>query len=90
MKKDVHARLRIYWERMGKPQLEFKYGDDPWVDVAGTPTWNSAFRYRIKGMHAEDVGEMVKGDDQWEKGYHQGYAQALADMKKLILKCENT
>lgn len=90
MKKDVHARLRIYWERAGKPQLEFKYLGDPWIEVAGAPTWNPAFRYRIKGMHAGDVGEPLTGDGPYEKGYHHGYAQALADMKKLILKCENT
>lgn len=90
MKEDVHARLRIYWERTGKPQLEFKHGDDPWVEVAGKPSWHPSFRYRIKGMHADDIAEMPTGDAQWESGYRQGYAQAIADMKNLILKCENT
>lgn len=49
MDTNKHPAMKIYWERCGKPQLMFKLGDDPWVEVAGEPSWNPAFEYRVKG-----------------------------------------
>lgn len=75
MKHDV---LKIYWERMGKPALEFKYADDPWLPVQGTPSFNPAFEYRFVSQSSGFATEFKPEDSFY---YKQGYAHALEDMK---------
>ena len=51
-----HTLLKLYWERCGRPPLEFRYGNDPWVEVGGAPTWSPAFEYRFKERLNYPVG----------------------------------
>jgi hypothetical protein len=75
-----HDTLKLYWERSGRPPLEFKYGDDPWLEVAGTPSWNPAFDYRIRGVDTA----ISKNTAQYDEGYKHGYAEALAAVITLL------
>ena len=82
MKHDV---LKIYWERMGKPALEFKYADDPWLPVQGNPSFNPAFEYRFTGPPKGRTDTEQESVD-----YKQGYQQALEDMKAEVERMATT
>ena len=86
MSANRHAALKIYWERSGKPQLQFRYGDDPWVDVGGEPSWNPTFSYQVKAGHSEydKAIKASEGREAFNQGYDRGYAKALEDMAKLL------
>lgn len=85
MDANKHPAMKIYWERCGKPQLMFKLGDDPWVEVAGEPSWNPAFEYRVKGTTLQAVQdapgatriaprERVENHySDYDRGFNQGY-----------------
>ena len=73
-----HDLLKIHWERMGEPALEFKYADDPWLPVQGTPSFNPAFEYRYVSQSGRFASEF-KPEDSYD--YKRGYKQALDDMK---------
>lgn len=91
--KNNHDLLKLYWERSGKPQLYFKYGDDPWLAVLGTPSFNPAFEYRLNsnGEKEFDVfktlfdyeGEipLCAQPDVNSYDYKRGYKQALDDVR---------
>lgn len=84
-----HDILKIYWERMGKPALEFKYADDPWLPVQGTPSFNPAFEYRFVSQSSRFAAGFVSQSSRFATEfkpedsfyYKQGYAHALEDMK---------
>ena len=83
MNSNRHIALKIYWERSGKPQLQFKHGDDPWLDVAREPSWNPAFEYRISSTKT-DAALRDKLNDLYHYGFKQGYDKATKDMLNLL------
>jgi hypothetical protein len=82
MRQNRHDVLRLHWVHSGRPPLEFKHGDDPWLDVAGTPSWNPAFEYRIRQKEPPEI-------DLYDAGFKQGYAKAQEDMINLLKARQN-
>lgn len=92
MKKRNHDALRRYWLRVGKPQLFFKHGDDPWLAVQGEPSFNPAFEYSF-GHEGDATFTLFKSmldgyrhtaparPDTESYDYKRGYKQALDDVK---------
>lgn len=51
--RNPHDAIRIYWERSGRPKVEFNTGD-AWLETYH-PTWNPRFKYRLIGEQGKEL-----------------------------------
>lgn len=87
--KNPHDAIRIYWERSGRPKVEFNSGD-VWLET-DHPTWNPHFKYRLISEQDNELGpanftsEYGQGyDDGFASGFKAGKNKAVEEMKAML------
>ena len=87
--KNPHDAIRIYWERSGRPKVEFNNGG-VWLET-DHPTWNPHFKYRLIGEQGTELkpanftSEYRQGyDDGFSVGFKAGMDKAVEDMKIML------